>query len=82
MIEKFTPGEWVVSKTVPYMVGVEGADDFICDNIGIHDANLIAAAPELYRAVKELAEHLDLQEGYEPYDSAIKLLKKARGEPN
>ena len=84
MTEKFTPGVWQckVNKHGKRIIQGDSGRQ-ICllwnDSAVIANAHLIAAAPELYRAVEELTEHLDLQDGYEPYDSAIKLLAKARG---
>lgn len=80
MSEKFTEGPWHVDFEMDAIYNDRA--NYICDRPlnNVHDAHLIAAAPEMYRAVEELVEYLDLQEGYEPYDSAMKLLAKARGE--
>lgn len=48
--------------------------------INTPDANLIAAAPELYEALEAVLECLDMKHGTEPYDGGMAALAKTRGE--
>lgn len=97
--KKFTPGPWGVDKNIPNWI--------VADNIHVADvaqafdgdfspfnANLIAAAPELYAALEALLsmcdKHLDSDQMIDPRDveldyataalKAAAAIKKARGE--
>lgn len=88
---KFTPGPWFVDHGVPGKPRVfSHAKNLIktmvcaCEHGAIsrteHDANLIAAAPEMYEAL-EFCKREFHDVGLEKYCEFIeKILKKARGE--
>ena len=97
MAEKFTPGPWKVQRTnqgvfiegnvekpIGYLAQVRGI--YRDGNRVMEDANaaLIAAAPELYEALKNIASYIgDLPRHYnfqDEYDQAETALAKARGE--
>lgn len=93
---KFTPGPWVavsrgcfdaqeegdVHQKANWDVGMQDGE-FMRGNFRMEDAHLIAAAPELYESLNELAAILNgdcrtyVQEALERADAA---LDKARGE--
>lgn len=59
---KFTPGPWVVEKDNGYLInGVIQVPD--CYEEHHADAALIAAAPELYEALKEAKEIIRIMHG-------------------
>jgi len=85
---KWTPGPWVIGHKGIHE-GKNPRSNQIVNKPSVRssnsldyylNANLIAAAPELYEALKACAECLDIKEGSEPFDSAMSALAKARGE--
>lgn len=98
MNEKFTPGPWVIALNTCIATedGEGGTMDWFAETYGPDDsinaanANLIAAAPDLYEALKDMLSgwryiretHGDLYGvGWERSETlAIKALAKARGE--
>ena len=96
--EKFTPGPWVVKndewcisvicKDAPS--GLPFAECPICDisqeedTGGLHDAALIAAAPDMYAVLTELEESVDYWSEYDVpigiIDQIRAAISKARGE--
>ena len=90
----FTPGPWkIMNDKNGYPLIFNGVDGFnpICRlehkakfDRKIADANLIAAAPEMYEALQDLINQMNELSAYGdplPDDSkAIKALAKARGE--
>ena len=89
---KFTKGEWEVKSTSIHPGRVKVKDKkgtqgrIIGDVRSIDDANLIAAAPEMYEILEKIMKHLnhgggDAMEYLNNSDYCInKLLAKARGE--
>ena len=91
MSEKFTRGPWYLGKYGELKSekgkGSEGqvrlrmtCNAMFDDAEAEANMRLIAAAPEMYEALIECMECLDLKEGSEPYDTAAAILAKARGE--
>ena len=95
--EKWTPGPWVPARSVKKIKIAETyTTDDVCTESGIsvctmtgdcarafHDVNLIAAAPELYAALKSALLLVDMSTSYRRQDIAEmgkNALKKARGE--
>ena len=86
MKEKFTQGDWKLNKTGPHhnnpeLCNIEitysDAGECICDTVYKEaDANLIAAAPEMYRCLQELRGMVSENEA----KSIDRLLARARGE--
>lgn len=81
MNTKFTKGEWFVNTTgtktwIDTETGFTVAQVFDMENHP-HDANLIAAAPDMYAMIKEVA---DMQKQWHGYgmDTHIKLAKMAK----
>lgn len=79
MSEKHTPGPWIAIKDTVY----EGSKDSSGDEIvtleyrraaggphprNIADARLIAAAPELLKALRRARDELEKHDGYDPED--------------
>lgn len=93
---KFTPGPWKLHPNNDYIFSFKSLDDWdnprpICSPAVIYkeneeneaNARLIAAAPELYDAVKELLYALQDDENWRTsgvYEDAEAALAKARGE--
>jgi hypothetical protein len=88
---KFTPGPWQIYKEnvmgVGDIAGVRTSDRWVVPrlNLNINDLNLIAAAPELYDALRELLSRVANDKDCHAYwcdaqEQAIKALAKARGE--
>ncbi len=92
MKEKFTQGEWVVDVyAAKHKLDVWAGEDRIYHNPSISDlvvdsanANLIAAAPEMYRLLVDISKSIDHCGDEIDTDfmrsSIEKLLTKARGE--
>ena len=89
MTSKFTPGPWVVVKheRFPFQREVKAEDGYICDMEGLSDddmptvaanANLIAAAPEIYEALKNLCNGSTAIRA-DDWDRAEAALAKAEG---
>lgn len=96
---KATPGPWVARVSDGEWVVAHDRGDVLVASCGLagvgyvtpeHDANLIAAAPELYEAARLFVEEYDAQEGDEgvammlAYNAALNAAKsalsKARGD--
>jgi hypothetical protein len=93
---KFTPGPWKVKggvvcawdteeQAVVPLASVYRAEAYCTGHAAKsedqHNANLIAAAPELCEALEAMVEiHDDLQMGWQARNAALAALKKARGE--
>jgi hypothetical protein len=79
MKAEHTPGTWYVHEGLDYIAVVRGNEcidnGIFVDNIG--DANLIAAAPELYDALNNLQANPNDPRAHR---AALDALKKARGE--
>ncbi len=85
---KFTKGKWIVdfNGDVGVEVGSEtiaSMSDMECSYIkedNVHNAFLIAAAPEMYKALQSILDspYTELQE--EDFEMIEKTLAKARGE--
>lgn len=75
---KWTPGPWAVRDAR----GIRGANGECVASTycaaPAEDANLIAAAPDLYEALADI--HSKLDHNLAEYDAADKALAKARGE--
>lgn len=74
---------WTVqqSKSDPGTMEVRGAY-LVADHLPIEDANLIAAAPDLYDALRTITGFMDKHfRGAEAVEDAKAALAKARGEP-
>ena len=92
MSTKFTEGPWKAHNRGPVFTKedvyeIHWSEDGECVAEIVHgeaDANLIAAAPELYEALKEMEEFVDMECGIGAFSSscksAVKALAKARGE--
>lgn len=79
--ENWTPGPWGDD----YGTVLTENNDIVADNLTLEDATLIAAAPELYEALKDIAyayrETFGLDGAYDPALRAAEYaLAKARGE--
>jgi hypothetical protein len=95
MNEKFTPGPWQISsigcgfeieafggEIVAQAQQVRPRGDGIKHAERKANANLIAAAPELYEALKILTEYMEFRDDGKGFVSvALAALAKARGEP-
>ena len=89
---KFTKGEWVSHDKRPYCNGFSifaGSQyvAFVGDSDNVTEcetnANLIAAAPEMYEELQEVSNWLNSRFGMGDWHKDIeKLLAKARGEHN
>jgi hypothetical protein len=88
---KFTPGPWVKNWTAPYNVSGQGGSQiatvhFFSNEECQGNADLIAAAPELYEALENALDRLDDISIYynidlsEEIKAANAALAKARGE--
>ncbi len=86
---KFTPGPWKIGAYESGRMAVDGANgEEVTGYIDIEDAHLIAAAPELYEALKELCRYAEDSDGCQYGTLSTKLVKdianaalaKARGE--
>jgi hypothetical protein len=86
---KFTPGPWkIVEDRVPSSLEVYGGTTAICEcwrranpETEIANANLIAAAPELYVVLDQIATDIESQGVLiEWHQVALDALAKARGE--
>jgi hypothetical protein len=86
---KWTPGPWWPEifnneRGLAFVVNRHDAeeDDIICSLSNHADAHLIAAAPELYEALKGITEWCptDNQRSIAAFDKALAALAKARGE--
>ena len=82
---KFTPGPWKIGAYESGRMAVDGANgEEVTGYIDIEDAHLIAAAPELYEALKLLVSYGNVfahKSGQaSPYEMAQTALAKARGE--
>lgn len=91
--EKFTPGVWRVDdaprrgfggSSLPYLaIDCGGMETIhVCGNgttFSKHDANLIAAAPDLYRALKEMVEHFGDPAGGKLFGARAALAKAEGG---
>ena len=99
MNANFTKGPWGVGgsdeggmKSVVYCDDVSGSAVAMCEfdlvkrsqEEMLANMHLIAAAPELYEALKEMEEFVDMECGIGAFSSscksAVKALAKARGE--
>ncbi len=82
---QFTAGPWHVTEYMSDYV-IDGADGFdVCnvinnDDIDRHNANLIAAAPEMYAMLEKLSMQLTAINAHKAVDEIERLLAKARGE--
>ena len=92
--EKFTKGEWSISHDNDHVgeyinVGMaqlyNSYHDTEQSEQNAHDAHLIAAAPDMYRMLNDMAIYLK-SDGNGCFDNTVgvidKLLAKARGEQN
>lgn len=92
---KFTPGPWHVGRGHGLVTGMSGwkyypvcwskDDENVCDIVyNKADADLIAAAPEMYEALEKIADinpyMVTSEVAYEIIDIAGAALRKARGE--
>lgn len=90
---KFTPGPWIavsrgcfgktheadVHECAKWDVDMDDGE-FMRGNFRMEDANLIAAAPELYAALQECLNHGSMTGHEYVTDQALAALAKARGE--
>jgi hypothetical protein len=83
---KFTKGPWKVKpkgkhwnnkELDHYDIENEVGECFVDNTYGIENANLIACAPELYAMLERFVL---FEIGYDDYEEAKALLKRARGE--
>ena len=91
---KFTPGPWKVGLHYNEIIDVDSVgwsgmiqaseNDSLFPNQGKANANLIAAAPELFEALQKMIERLEDRSEYDKcvqlYYEARKAIKKALGE--
>lgn len=77
----YTGGE-VFSGEIVTARDENGEQELIADNVLKRDAHLIAAAPEMYGAMKEFCDRCDKGEvrSKRTYAKFMEILKKARGE--
>lgn len=92
MERKWTPGPWKIGLHYMSIVadGKTGHDDpesvkaynghLVCESVNPTNAHLIAAAPDLYEALEELAEKMAANMDDETVRVVASALRKARGE--
>jgi hypothetical protein len=80
---KFTPGPWKIGAYESGRMAVDGANgEEVTGYIDIEDAHLIAAAPDLYWILHQIATDIEAQGVLiEWHQAALDALAKARGEP-
>ena len=82
----YTKGEWEIEKKEHGFLGVTTTETGICSQIATEaNAHLIAAAPDMYEALRELAKAYDVELPLTDCDhprywvKAIQALAKAEG---
>lgn len=93
-IKKHTPGPWVLNDEDRTIIITGGEDKYVCDvqihqvprAMGLHEeptrmanAKLIAAAPELLKALQDIVnlQMIFAKDGSEAFDRAKEAIKKA-----
>lgn len=78
---RHTPGPWVADRDgIEYSIYAASINDYIADVWDEANAHLIAAAPELYEALKGMLDQPETPEAYDAMmDRAQRALAKAEG---